>query len=52
MAAGVGGNAKSWRAKAEEARLRAAGMHDAAAQKMMLDVARGYEQLAAHAERR
>jgi hypothetical protein len=52
MAEGADGNAKSWRAKAEEARVRAAGMRDAAAKKIMLEVANGYEQLAAHAERR
>lgn len=43
---------KSWKAKAEEARAQAAGMRDLAAQKIMLAVVDGYEQLAARAEER
>jgi hypothetical protein len=40
------GTIKLWRAKAEEARQRARQMKDAAAKKIMLQVAEAYEALA------
>lgn len=45
-------NAEHWRAKADEARQRAAEMRDEDAQRAMLQVAFGYDHLAALAERR
>ena len=45
-------SAKSWRAKAEWARALAAETRDARGQGIMLDAARGYQQLADRAEKR
>jgi len=45
-------NPKYWRARAEEARTMAERMNDATAQDTMLQIARGYDELAALSDRR
>jgi hypothetical protein len=49
---GVLYDAKMWRERAEEARVQAEQMRDAASREAMLEVARGYEKLAVRAEAR
>lgn len=45
-------NAKHWRDRAEEARLHAEQLTDPEAKRMMLDIAKSYDKLAARAEER
>ena len=52
MAERADGNSKFWRAKAEEARRRAGEIRDLAARRIMLEVAKGYDEIGDRAERR
>lgn len=45
-------DSKYWRAKAEEARTRAAGFHDSGAKQTMEDIAESYDLMAVQAEKR
>jgi hypothetical protein len=45
-------NPEHWRSRAEEARAIASDLNDPETQRIMLEVAKGYDRLAEHAEQR